>query len=117
MEEQIRKLLLSAGFVTEMRGYAYLTTAIRLCIESPSYLERPLKYLYTEVGNHYGVAARNVERALRSSVTLLWESERGYRPESLPGKYSFYSREYVTNKVVISHLIEAVNSGAFGFTE
>ncbi len=75
LEYHITRLLLDIGVSPNLRGYCYIKTGIRLCVEERSIMESVTKCLYPEIARQFGTTASRVEHAIRHAITKAWERE------------------------------------------
>ncbi|MBR2877334.1 MAG: sporulation transcription factor Spo0A [Clostridia bacterium] len=55
-----------------LKGYNYLRYAIKLCVESPDYLNSVTKELYPKVADNYSATSASVERSMRNAIDIAW---------------------------------------------
>ena len=72
---RISGILLSLGFASKLRGYAYLREAVLYLAD----LQEPVRIIeiYRHVGIQYGVAAEDVEHSIRSAAAEAWQHRKG----------------------------------------
>lgn len=68
----IQRLMLTIGFPQHVYGYNYITYALELIMEDPEILHHITKELYPEIAKHYGSTPARVERAIRTSIQIVW---------------------------------------------
>ena len=84
-EETISATLRALGFSSKHMGYRCLVEAIRLILHNPDQLYT--KELYPAVGQIFGCNWRQVERDIRTSISLAWENRNAFIwQEFLSGK-------------------------------
>ena len=72
MEEiKIKKYLLSEGIPPQIKGFRYITLAIKLCNDNPDYLYNITTKLYPKIASTYNDTYSKVERAMRHAITFL----------------------------------------------
>ena len=71
-EERISGMLHALGFNGKHMGYRCLVEAIRLIADNPD--QQYTKELYPAVGESFGCNWRQVERDIRTAITLAWEN-------------------------------------------
>lgn len=84
-EKEIKKLVNSLGIGSRYKGYHYLVTAIKLCANNEDLLLSVSKLLYPEVARLYSTHPKNVERNLRTVVSISW----GLKKDMLCGIASY----------------------------
>ena len=72
-EKALVKHLARLGFAPHLRGYAYLKTGIRHCLEAPQEMESVTKLLYPAIAKEHGTTAARVEHGIRHAIALAWE--------------------------------------------
>ena len=69
----ISDIMRQIGVPAHIKGYQYLRTSIRLCIEDSEMLGSVTKILYPTVAKLYGTTASRVERAIRHAIEVAWD--------------------------------------------
>ena len=69
----ISDIMRQIGVPAQIKGYQYLRTSIRLCIEDSEMLGSVTKILYPTVAKMYGTTASRVERAIRHAIEVAWD--------------------------------------------
>ena len=90
----ISDIMRQIGVPAHIKGYQYLRTSIKLCIEDSSMLGSVTKILYPTVAKLYHTTASRVERAIRHAIEVAWDrgdvdilsSYFGYTVDSQRGK-------------------------------
>lgn len=67
---EIKNLLLTLGIPTHVKGYQFLTDAIKMCIEDPDASSAWTKIVYPDVAKMNKTTPARVERAIRHSIEL-----------------------------------------------
>lgn len=70
-------LLHCLGINATYRGYHYLYQAVELALTDEEYLVAITKRMYIDIASYYHIPVSNVERNLRTVITVCWE--RGNR--------------------------------------
>ena len=73
MEAEIHELLRSLGMTANYKGYFYVASALRMCLEDPDLLHLVTKALYPRVAREYGTTWKAVERSIRTAVSTVWK--------------------------------------------
>ena len=73
IEVIISDMMRQIGVPAHIKGYRYLRTSIRLCIENPEMLSAVTKQLYPTVAKEYKTTASRVERAIRHAIEVAWD--------------------------------------------
>ena len=70
--KKIESLVRRLGICSVYRGYYYLVYAVELVLLVVAYLLFMTKRLYPDIGKHFHTSASNVERSIRTIVTICW---------------------------------------------
>ena len=73
MDIIISDIMRQIGVPAHIKGYHYLRTAIKLCIEDNEMLSSVTKILYPTVAKAYGTTSSRVERAIRHAIEVAWD--------------------------------------------
>jgi two-component system response regulator (stage 0 sporulation protein A) len=73
-DEYVSDLLKRIGVPVNLKGYAYLKTALNLCLDDARKLEGITKVLYPTIARAYGATPARVERDIRHSLEVAWAS-------------------------------------------
>ena len=103
----VSNILLSLGFSTKLRGYAYLREAILEMMENPG--QSVTKVLYPAVGKCCDATKTQVERSIRSAINKAWSrrDETIWRQYFVPGLSGDVQRP--TNSVFITTIADRLN--------
>ena len=90
----ISDIMRQIGVPAHIKGYQYLRTAIKLCVNDSSMLSSVTKVLYPTVAKMYNTTPSRVERAIRHAIEVAWDrgdvdvlsSYFGYTIQSQRGK-------------------------------
>lgn len=90
----ITEILHQIGVPAHIKGYQYLRTAIKLCVDDNEMLDAVTKLLYPTVAKMYSTTSSRVERAMRHAIEVAWSrgdvevlaSFFGYTIQSQRGK-------------------------------
>lgn len=83
---RVTALLGDIGVPTNLRGYAYLRSALIRAQERPDMLRGLGRRLYPVIAQEHGVSAAAVERAIRHAVAVTWERGGAERCRRLLGR-------------------------------
>ena len=103
---QIRTLLLKIGVPPQVRGFRYLTEAVRLAVTDPDCINHMTHLLYPSVAKKLGVPASGVERGIRHAVKLAWVRQKPGILDELLGRSVISAYEKPTNSELIASLAE-----------
>ena len=79
MDFVIRDLLYCLGVTEKHVGFPHTLYAVRLSIQQPERLMLVTKWLYPDVAKQYHTSWQNVEKNIRTTVTIAWH----FRPDIL----------------------------------
>lgn len=90
----ISDIMRQIGVPAHIKGYQYLRTAIKLCVNDSEMLASVTKLLYPTVAKMYNTTSSRVERAIRHAIEVAWDrgdvdvlsSYFGYTIQSQRGK-------------------------------
>lgn len=95
-EEEICNCLKSFQIYPNIKGYAYLKTAIGICIEHPEYTKEVTKKLYPEVARIYKTNTAGVIRAMRSAIkTRMPRTSKSVKNKFFMGKEEVTTSEFI----------------------
>lgn len=72
----IHALLRTLGITTGYKGFACISYALELCMESPDRLELVTKWVYLDVARHFRTSWMAVERNIRTACEVIWREHR-----------------------------------------
>lgn len=68
----ITDLLRHIGMPSHLHGYAYLQTALSICLQDTSYLDPITKRLYPYIADQHCTTVGKVERSIRNAIEVAW---------------------------------------------
>lgn len=71
--ENLSQLIHRLGINATYRGYHYLYRAVILALSNEEYLLSITKKMYLDISSYYHTPVSNVERNLRTVITICWE--------------------------------------------
>lgn len=90
IENKIKSILDELGFQSNLLGYKYLLTALKMLSQDLSRINSVTKSLYAYLADEWGSTPQRVERAIRNAIELAWS--RGNMEKILeifpPDKYT-----------------------------
>lgn len=109
MDVVISDIMRQIGVPAHIKGYHYLRTAIRYCLDDNEMLSSVTKILYPSVAKKYKTTSSRVERAIRHAIEVAWDrgdvdvlsSYFGYTIQSERGK--------PTNSEFIAMITDKIN--------
>ena len=102
-EEESCNCLKSFQIYPNIKGYAYLKTAIEMCIEHPEYMKEVTKKLYPEVACIYKTNTAGVIRAMGNAI----KTRMPRTSKSVKNKF-FMGKEEVTTSEFIFSIAETI---------
>ena len=90
----INTTLNQIGVPHDLKGYMYIVSAIKKCIDDRSKVNRITKVLYKEIAEENGTTISRTERAIRHAIEVSWSRGNmdvisiifGYTVSALKGK-------------------------------
>ena len=70
--DRIDRVLADLGVPDHLKGYAYLQTAIEICLQNPDAIYHLGLFLYPAVAQYYDTRVPLVERGIRSAIECGW---------------------------------------------
>lgn len=99
------------GVAPHLRGYSYLKTGIRHCLDTPEEMESVTKLLYPAIAKEHCTTSGRVEHGIRHAISLAWEK----RNEEEWGKiFGFREAERPTNSEFLAALTDHILMGLPG---
>ena len=83
---EIYNLIRKLGIHATYRGYHYLAFAISLAMHDEDYLLFVTRWLYPDIAKRFQTTAGNVERNLRTVVSVCWERGNRELLEQIAGR-------------------------------
>lgn len=108
IDKRITDIFLSIGMNASNMGYEFLREAIKLVVKDPNIINSVTKKLYPTIGAKYETSASKVERAMRHSITMAWNSDRVDCINKLLGINAFVRREKPTNSEFIAIIADKI---------
>ncbi|MDR1706124.1 MAG: hypothetical protein LBS19_15775 [Clostridiales bacterium] len=87
-EEYASAILVEMGFRSNAKGFYFLKTAMCFCIRDVRLLDMLTKSLYPRVAEVHGSTSAKVERAMRHSIRLTWDSANPMRFKAAGGVWN-----------------------------
>jgi two-component system response regulator (stage 0 sporulation protein A) len=91
-----------------LKGYNYLRYAIKLCVESPEYLNSMTKELYPRIAKDYEATAASVERSIRNAIDVAWDRGETEGFSKYFGYNSLIRRKRPTNSEFIARISDEI---------
>lgn len=73
LERQISGFMLELGIPAHLRGYQFLRSAVRMCVQDMELVGSVTKLLYPDLARMYGTTPQKIERAIRNAIEVSWE--------------------------------------------
>lgn len=104
----IFQLLRDIGIPSNVKGYACINLAIKICLEDPEKIYLITKKLYPEIAKKTNASPSRVERAIRHAIEIACERGNVKTHEKIFG-YSISSKKgKPTNSEFISGIVEYI---------
>lgn len=110
-EERAAALLAAIGVPANLRGCAYLRTALLLAREDPRMLRGLNRRLYPAIAREHGASAAAVERAIRHAIAVTWARGGGERCRALMGRVCSCVGDHPSNGELLTLLAEWLTRG------
>ena len=62
------------GLTASYTGFRYTAYAVYLAVREPDRLRLVTKWLYPEVAKRYATTWKNVERNIRTAISIIWDT-------------------------------------------
>ena len=62
------------GLTANYTGFLHTAYAVYLAAQQPERLHLVTKWLYPEVAKHYATTWKNVERNIRTAISIIWDT-------------------------------------------
>ena len=72
LKDKITDLLVRQGIKANLKGFQYLKTGLKRCLDDREELEGITKRLYPEIAKKHGTTADKVEHAIRHAIETAW---------------------------------------------
>lgn len=86
LRECVENELIGLCITPDYRGYRYLCMAIELTMEHEELLYRITTSLYGEIARETGTTAANVERGIRTAITVMWNEADAAKLREVMGR-------------------------------
>lgn len=97
IEEKITNIFITVGIPAHIKGYQFLSEAIKLAIANPEIINSITKKLYPTIAEKYDTSASKVERAIRHAIEVAWNRGKIENINNLFGIKVYSSNEKPTN--------------------
>jgi len=71
---EINNTVRTLGLKAHIKGYRYIQDAILMIVEDGTMINKITKKLYPTIARTYGTTPSRVERAIRHSIEMLWQT-------------------------------------------
>lgn len=105
--QYITKSLLELGIKQNLKGFKYLKEAIFLHSDI-IYTNKRFNCIYTVIAEKYCASAKNVERAIRTSIEAVWYSDTLNRSHKLFESAYINADYHPTNTMFIATMAEMI---------
>lgn len=111
---RVTGLLAAIGVPANLRGSAYLRSALLLALERPEMLRGLNRRLYPAVAQEHGASAPAVERAIRHAIAAAWARGGAERCRMLLGRACSCVGDCPSNGELLTMLCDHLRYGAGG---
>lgn len=74
LDQRLSSLLMQIGIPPQNKGFRYISDAARMVMHKPELINSLTKKLYPGIGEIYQTSPGNVERGIRHSIEVAWNS-------------------------------------------
>ena len=106
-EKNIEEALARIGVSTKLKGWDYLRSAVRFCMEDREELDGITKRLYPVVAKKYRSSGDKVEHAIRHAIEVCWKQGNTENIQKILG-YDVEAGKRPTNSEFISRLTDYI---------
>ena len=108
--EEIAKLLRSMGATGNLLGFDYIVFIICKMLQNPNQHYFTTKMAYPETAAHFKVMPSSVERAIRTTITAIWDKHDHSDIDRIAGRHL---EDIPTNTEFLDILSAYLSYGAF----
>lgn len=105
MDARAADLLIRIGMRPNLKGYQFLRTALKLCLNDREELDGITKRLYPSVARKHATTAGKVEHDIRHAIEVCWERGNEREQRAVFG-YGFGEGRRPTNSEFIMRMTE-----------
>jgi two-component system response regulator (stage 0 sporulation protein A) len=116
LETAITGCLTRLGIAAHLKGYSYIRTGIRHCIEHPEEMEGITKILYPAIAREHNTTANRVEHGIRHAVSQAWKKRDQKAWAAVFGCCRSESEEKPANAQFIATLADYIRMEGWGNT-
>lgn len=109
--ERAAALLAAIGVPANLRGCAYLRSALTMAQEQPQVLRGLNRRLYPAIAREHDASAPAVERAIRHAIAVTWARGGGDRCRALMGRACSCVGDHPSNGELLTLLAEHLARG------
>lgn len=73
LEKQIADVLTMIGIPAHIKGYFYITEALKMLLECPGIIHKVTKVIYPNVAKTSDSTSSGVERSIRHAIEVAWD--------------------------------------------
>ena len=106
--KQVELFLTKVGMFPNLKGFAYLISAVKAVIEEPLIIHSITKRLYPKVAEEFNTTAVSVERNIRNAIEVACNKGKMYLVANAYYNVNFTKYEKPTNGEFIAFLVSAV---------
>ena len=106
--KQVGLFLTKVGMFPNLKGFAYLISAVKAVIEEPLIIHSITKRLYPKVADVFNTTAVSVERNIRNAIVVAYNKGKLYLVANAYYNVNFTKYEKPTNGEFIAFLVSTV---------
>ena len=112
---EISNLMIRLGIRPNLKGYQYLRTAVRICLEDRGELDGITKRLYPSVAKRHKTSADKVEHAIRHMIGASWSAGDSRLQKEVFG-YAWPTKR-PTNATFIARIVDYLENMEYAWTD
>ena len=108
--EKIAILIKKMGVPPSLRGYKYVTEAVKMVLEDDTAIDGITKRVYPDIARKFNTTASGVERAIRHAIDRSFDNMPVDMISAVFGNTLSYANSKATNSEFIATLSELITS-------
>ena len=106
VEKRVSDIFINIGMPANIKGYKYLRSAVRQCVESPATINSITKKLYPSIAEIFETSSSKVERAIRHAIEVCWARGRAKQINEIFKVEAFSEKDRPTNGEFIAFVAD-----------
>lgn len=111
IKKEITLILRELGVPTNSQGYHYIRTAIELCYDDETYINKVTKRLYPDIAKKHNTIPSRVERSIRHSIKITYDRLKVDEHNKIFGNCINFKKGQLTNSEFIATLTDNIKMG------